>query len=236
MSAILPLKLRDVYVRRRGKTLIGPIDLSLDAGDLTIVLGPNGAGKTTLMRAMHGLQRLSSGSIDYAVPTVAARDAQAFVSQHPIMMRRSLRDNLIYPLKLRGTSRDEATVMAEDWAARIELTHALSQAAPNLSGGEKQKVALARALITKPELVFLDEPCANLDGHATRDIETMLLAERDVGRTLVMSTHDLGQARRLATRVIFMLKGRVHETGTADSFFSTPKTAEAVSFLKGDIV
>ncbi|WP_363322760.1 ABC transporter ATP-binding protein [uncultured Litoreibacter sp.] len=236
MSSILPLTLSNAYVKRRGKTLIGPIDLSIEAAELTIIIGPNGAGKTTLMRAMHGLQRLTSGVLEFACSIDDARQAQAFVPQNPIMMRRSLRNNLIYPLQLRGVSKSAANAQADDWAQRINLRHALDQSAPNLSGGEKQKVAVARALIREPELVFLDEPCANLDGHATRDIETMLLAERAARRTIVMSTHNLGQARRLATRVIFMLGGCVHETGRADAFFDAPQTPEAAAFLTGDIV
>lgn len=236
MNTILPLSLRDASVKRLGKTLIGPIDLTIEAAQLTIVIGPNGAGKTTLMRAMHGLQRLSSGTLEFAAPIDVAREEQTFVSQHPIMMRRSVRDNLMYPLKLRGASTSSAKIIAEGWAKRIDLTHALDQPAPNLSGGEKQKIAVARALIREPELVFLDEPCANLDGRATQDIEAMLLAERDAGRTIVKSTHNLGQARRLASRVVFMLGGCVHETGPAEDFFHTPQTEAAASFLKGDIV
>lgn len=236
VSNILPLKLINAKVSRRGKVLIGPVDLSIPAGGMTIVLGPNGSGKTTLMRAMHGLQRLSEGSVEYATDAKTAREAQAFVSQQPIMMRRSLRDNLTYPLRLLGTPKHAANAKAENWAKRIELSHALERPAPMLSGGERQKVALARALIRAPELVFLDEPCANLDGHSTREIEGILQAERDAGTTLVMSSHDLGQARRLATRVVFMLNGLVHEDTLAKAFFNAPKTAEAAAFLKGDIV
>lgn len=153
-----------------------------------------------------------------------------------IMMRRSVRDNLTYPHEIRGASTSAAKITTEGWAKRINLTHALDQPAPNLSGGEKQKGAVGRVLIREPQLVFLDEPCANLDGRATQDIEAMLLTERDARRTIAMSTHNLGQARRLASRVVFMLGGCVHETGPADDFFHALQTEAAASFLKGDIV
>ena len=105
-----------------------------------------------------------------------------------------------------------------------------------LSGGEQQKLAIARALITDPALVFLDEPTASLDGRAMREIEAILHTAKADGTRLILSTHDMGQARRIADTVVFMLGGKVHETGPANSFFDAPNTPEARAFLKGDIV
>ncbi|MEB8389216.1 ATP-binding cassette domain-containing protein [Rhodobacteraceae bacterium KMM 6894] len=236
VGSLLPLTVRDAEVRRRGQRLIGPIDLVLDGQGVTVLIGPNGAGKSTLLQMMHGINRFSRGTLDWAVPAIEARARQAFVFQTPVMMRRSVQDNLAYPLRLRGASRTEARRAAQAWCARIGLSGAETRAATVLSRGEKQKLALARALITAPELLFLDEPSASLDGRATREIEALLLAAVADGTRVVMATHDMGQARRVARDVIFLRGGLVHETGLAPAFFDAPQTAEARAFLAGDIV
>ncbi|WP_371229688.1 ABC transporter ATP-binding protein [Roseovarius sp. 2305UL8-3] len=236
VSELFPLSVKGALTRRRGKVLVGPVDLELDGQGICVILGPNGSGKTSLLRMLHGIARLHDGTIRWACDTKTARNAQAFVFQQPVMLRRSVVDNLVYPLQMHGMARDQAISMAKDWAARAGLSDMLDRSATVLSGGEKQKVALARALIQNPSLVFLDEPSASLDGRATREIEEILLGCSAAGTRLIMSTHDLGQARRLANRVVFLLNGSVHETGPADSFFDGPKTPEARAFLNGDIV
>lgn len=220
----------------RGKLLVGPIDFMLQHQGITVVIGPNGAGKTTLLHLMHGLQRCSSGSVEWAVPTAQARQKQAFVFQSPIMMRRKVIDSLAYPLRLKGHDKAQARAKAVEFANSCGLAELHDSWAPMLSGGEKQKLSLARALIIQPEVLFLDEPCANLDGSATREIENMLLAEQAKGTHIVMSTHDMGQAKRLAQEVIFMHKGKVFESGSAAGFFAGPSTPEAAAFVNGDIV
>jgi len=236
MVSILPLTLKNATAHMRGKKLVGPVNLTLAREGFTMVIGPNGAGKTTLLRLMHGLQRCSGGAVSWAVPAARARDRQAFVFQSPIMMRRKVVDNLAYPLRLRGMGKAAALEKAESCAADLGLGDLLESWAPMLSGGEKQKLSLARALITAPEILFLDEPCANLDGRATREIEAILKAVQARGTRLVMSTHDMGQARRLATDMVFMLHGSVHEKSGVESFFSAPETPEAKAFINGDIV
>jgi len=223
-------------VRRSGKRILGPVDLTLGADGLTIIIGPNGAGKTTLLKVMHGVERLTSGAVRYGTSAEDARRRQAYVFQTPIMLRRTVRQNLSYPLDLIGTSRVDVREETEHWAQRINLADALDRPATRLSGGEKQKVALARALIRKPELLFLDEPCANLDGRSTREIEEILSEALATGIRIVMTTHDLGQARRLASDAIFLLAGRLHETGPAETFFSAPQLRETQAFFRGDII
>ena len=235
--SILPLRAEGATVRRRGKVLIGPVDLEIDAaGGLSIVLGPNGSGKTSLLRMLHGVERLSGGRIRWDVPLREAQARQAFVFQTPILLRRSVAENLAYPLRLVGTRRAERQARAADWAQRIGLGDALERPAQLLSGGERQKLALARALVRAPQLLFLDEPCANLDGRATREIEEILLRALGQGTRIIMSTHDLGQARRLAQDVMFTYRGRLHETAAAGKFFKSPATAEARAFIRGDIL
>ncbi len=236
VSALFPLSVCGATTRRRGRTFVGPVDLDLDGQGTCVVLGPNGSGKTTLLRLLHGIARLSEGDITWSVDTQTARNAQAFVFQRPVMLRRSVLDNLAYPLRLAGMSKAKARAEAERWGARVGLSDALDLPAPVLSGGEQQKLAIARALIKQPEVLFLDEPTASLDGRATREIETILGDAASDGTKLILATHDMGQARRMAERVVFMLGGRVHETGSAAAFFEGPETSEAQAFLKGDIV
>ena len=236
MVAALPLILTGATLRRQGKTLIGPVDLTLGRIGVTVVIGPNGSGKTSLLRMMHGLQRTADGRVGWSVADAIARERQAYVFQRPIALRRSVLANLMFPLRLRGASRAQAEARARAIADRFDLTAMLAQPAPSLSGGEMQRLALARALITEPEILFADEPCAALDGQATRQIEALLAGTASAGTRLVMATHDMGQARRLASDVIFLLHGRIHETGPAETFFAAPATPEAQAFLNGDIV
>jgi tungstate transport system ATP-binding protein len=139
------LALSKGVVKRRGKVILGPVDLALNAPDITIILGPNGAGKTTLLRVLHGVERLSSGALTLSKPDAQARQEQAYVFQSPIMLRRTVRANLAYPLELIGTAKPVIAQRVETWAERIGLADALDRHAPRLSGGEKQKLALARA-------------------------------------------------------------------------------------------
>ncbi len=236
MSSLFPLSVSGAVARRAGKTLVGPIDLTLGATGITVVIGPNGAGKTSLLQMLHGIARLSTGTIDWACPIEEAQNRQAFVFQRPVMLRRSVLDNIAYPLRVRGMDRKGALRQARDWAARVGLDGMLDRRATVLSGGEQQKLALARALVTQPELLFLDEPCASLDGGAMRDVERILQIAKANGTRLVMSTHDMGQARRMADEVVFLLHGRIHESGPAESFFAGPQTQQGQGFLNGDIV
>lgn len=233
MSALFPLSLKQVLVRRQGKTVIGPLDFVLNSAGATIVIGPNGSGKTTFLRVMHGIERTSGGVVTWAQDDPAKH---AFVFQSPIVMRRTVAENLAYPLQLLKTPKDQIAAAVDHWLVRIGLERSRRSPATRLSGGERQKLAIARALIRRPDVLFLDEPCANLDGHSTREIEALLQETSAAGTQLVMATHDMGQARRLAHDLVFMLDGKIHETGAAAALFNAPGTAELAAFLRGDIV
>ncbi|MEL7280019.1 MAG: ATP-binding cassette domain-containing protein [Pseudomonadota bacterium] len=233
---MFPLRVRGAKSSRRGAVLVGPVDLDITGEGTTVVVGPNGSGKTSLLALLHGTNRLTGGEILWSQPMMEARAAQAFVFQRPVMLRRSVIDNIAYPLLVRGIGRKAGLSQARDWAVRVGLGAMLDRPARSLSGGEQQKLALARAMIGAPKLLFLDEPCAALDGRATREIETILKEVRADGTHLILSTHDLGQARRLGDDIVFMLRGQVHETAKAADFFTAPHTAEAAAFLRGDIV
>ncbi|RKF16985.1 ATP-binding cassette domain-containing protein [Roseovarius spongiae] len=236
MVEMLPLVATGVTVTRRGKRLIGPVDLNIEGDGVTVVIGPNGAGKTTLLQALHGITRLNAGTVRWACPATQARRAQAFVFQTPVMLRRSVLENLIYPLRAGGMARKAALALGREWCGRIGLGAAEGRPATVLSRGEKQKLAIARALIIEPAVLFLDEPSASLDGGATREVETLIETAAKGGTRVILSTHDMGQARRLARDAVFLLRGRVHERGPAPEFFHSPGTAQARAFLAGDIV
>ncbi|KIN75441.1 Tungstate ABC transporter, ATP-binding protein TupC [Sulfitobacter guttiformis KCTC 32187] len=233
---LFPLTVRGAQTVRRGRVLVGPVDLDLTGAGATVVMGPNGSGKTTLLRLLHGAARLTAGQIKWASDEGYARTQQGFVFQRPVMLRRTVLENLMYPLRMRGVGKADAQLQAREWGERVGLADLLDRAAPHLSGGEQQKLALARAMITQPQVLFLDEPTAALDGRATREIEAVLHAAKASGMQLILSTHDLGQAKRLADEVVFMLHGRVHEHSTARNFFDAPKSLQARAFLRGDIV
>ncbi|MBT0958706.1 ATP-binding cassette domain-containing protein [Alphaproteobacteria bacterium KMM 3653] len=236
MVRVLPVELRGAVVRRRGRAILGPVDLTLAGEGLTCVLGPNGAGKTTLLRVMHGIERLSGGTVGYGLPEREALRRQGFVFQAPIVLRRTVAENLAYPLRLAGAGRADAARACADWGGRIGLGAVLDQPAQRLSGGEKQMLALGRALISGPDLLFLDEPCASLDGRATAAIEGLLRAARESRTRIIMATHDLAQARRLADEVIFLRNGQVERHCAAEAFFAAPQSAAEEAFLKGDIL
>lgn len=233
---ILPLTLDGIEVRRAGRVILGPLDLRVEDSGPLVVIGPNGSGKSTLLRVCHGITRPTRGTATWSVSRAEADLAQAFVFQTPILLRRTALENVIYPLTLRGEAKKNARARAAQMLDDVGLGPMASLRASVLSGGEKQKLALARALVTRPQVLFLDEPTASLDGRSTREIEAILTQARTQGTKLVMATHDLGQARRIAAHVTFLLNGKIVESTPAAEFFAGPRTAAAQAFLKGDIV
>ena len=233
MSAILPLRLEDVSFTAGGRTIIERATLSLEAGPSTIILGANGAGKSVLMRLMHGLLAPTTGRIAWSGE--GARRRQAMVFQRPVMLRRSAIANVAYVLEVAGVPAAERERLAADALGEVGLRNVAQRAARVLSGGEQQRLALARAWALHPEVLFLDEPTANLDPGATREIETIIKAFDAAGTKIVMSTHSLGQARRLGDEVIYLHQGRVLERAPIDRFFPHPASAEAAAFVKGEV-
>ena len=221
---MLPLAMDAVAFR----DIIRPTTLEIGAGPSTIILGANGAGKSVLMRLMHGLLAPSAGTVLWQGP-----GRQAMVFQRPVMLRRSALANVVYALELAGTPDAERTAM--DALEEVGLSHVAQRPARVLSGGEQQRLALARAWALHPEVLFLDEPTASLDPHATREIERVIQAFDAAGTKIVMATHNLGQAQRLGDEVIYLHEGRVLERAPVEVFFSRPATAEAAAFIKGEL-
>lgn len=233
MNGILPLRLEEVSYVAGGRTIIERVDLSLEAGASTIVLGANGAGKSVLMRLMHGLLAPSAGRVRWNEN--GARRRQAMVFQRPVMLRRSALANVVYALEAAGVAAAERAGLAREALAEVGLAHVAARPARVLSGGEQQRLALARAWALHPEVLFLDEPTASLDPGATREIESVIRAFDAAGTKIVMSTHSLGQARRLGDEVIFLHQGRVAERAPVQAFFKQPASAEAAAFIKGEL-
>src|SRR5437660_2734021 len=235
-GAILPLRLADVSFAAGGRTIIDRVSLEIETGPSTIILGANGAGKSVLMRLMHGLLKPSSGRIDWNAPErPGARRKQAMVFQRPVMLRRSAYANVAYALKIAGIPEPRRAALVREALESVGLSHLARRSARVLSGGEQQRLALARAWALHPEVLFLDEPTANLDPGAVREIETVIKAFDAAGTKIVMATHNLGQARRLGDEVIYLQAGRVMERAPIEEFFAHPATAEAAAFMKGEV-
>ena len=233
--SILPLRLEGVGYDVGGKTLLSDISLAVDPGRRLVVMGANGAGKSLLLRLCHGLIAPTAGRCIWADGSISAH-AQAMVFQRPILLRRSVAANLDYPLALRGLSRQARRATVARTLDRFGLGPLADRPARLLSGGEQQRLALARAWSMQPEVLFLDEPTSALDPSATRIIEEMLMGFSAEGITIVLTTHNLGQARRLAEDVAFLHRGRLIEHRPAADFFAGPAAPEARAFLAGDLI
>lgn len=237
-QSILPLKAERVKVVRKGRALLDLAAITVSGQGLSVIMGPNGAGKSLLLRILAGLVEPDSGRISWgtAAPNRRQRSRLGFVFQKPVLLRRSALANVIYPLKAAGLSRAQARERADQALAKARLAHLAERPARVLSGGEQQRLALARALALEPEVLFLDEPTASLDPASTLAIEEMIRAARASGTRSLLVSHDPGQARRLADEVIFMHHGQVIERGPAEAFFEQPRTREAAAYLAGEIL
>jgi len=233
--SVLPLKLDSLSFAVRDTVLIDRISMMVRPQRRLFVLGPNGAGKSLLLRLCHGLITPTAGRIIWADPERAPR-AQGMVFQRPVLLRRSVLANLIHALRLRGIGRRTARRRSEAALDRFGLRDLATRPARLLSGGEQQRLAMARAWVLQPQVLFLDEPSSQLDPAVTRLIENMITDFSAEGMTIVMTTHDLGQARRLADDVVFLHRGRLLESSPAESFFDRPSTAEARAFLDGELL
>lgn len=238
-ATLLPLNLAQVCFEAGGQQLINDVSLSFAPGPPTIILGPNGAGKSLLLRLCHGLLKPSSGQVLWQGSAAQNADllrfGQAMVFQKPVLLRRSVVANVEFPLKLRGMPRRQRRERAMAALEHVGLAALAERPARVLSGGEQQRLALGRAWALAPQILFLDEPTAALDPNATRQVEEIIAGISQSGSKIVMTTHDLGQARRLASDVIFLHRGRLAERSPAAEFFNQPSSEAAQAFLNGDL-
>jgi tungstate transport system ATP-binding protein len=238
VEPVLPLTLRDLTYTVGNETLLQNIHLDVAGGGITVILGPNGAGKSLLLRLMHGLLEQSSGTISFGgqamTPLVQRR--QAMVFQKPVLLRRSVAANLSYVLKVHGVAFSGRRAQVANLLRDGGLDHKSGQAARTLSGGEKQRLAVIRAMASAPEILFLDEPTSSLDPAATEAIEALITVAALAGTKIIIVTHDLGQAKRLADDVVFCHQGKIAEHTLASRFFEAPVSEAAGGFLAGKLI
>ncbi len=236
-EAALPalLSARGLCFDAGGKRLIDGVDIDIRAGRRTVVTGANGAGKSLLLRLLHGLIRPTEGEVLWQGRPLdrEGRRAQAMVFQRPVLLRRSVRANLRFALAVRGLRGRERAAREAEAMERSRLGGMANRPARVLSGGEQQRLAVARALACAPGLLFLDEPTANLDPGATHAIERLVAEAHESGVAIVLVTHDIGQARRLGDDLVFLHGGRVVETGRAQDVLDAPRSDAARAWLRG---
>jgi tungstate transport system ATP-binding protein len=234
MSALFPLRLADVHYRPNGHLVLQGVDLELSGEGISVVLGPNGAGKSVLLRTLCGLIAPTAGRIRWGeggLPTAGV----AMVFQHPMMLRDTVLANVSLALRPLGVGRRERLARSRAMLERIGLADRARDSARHLSGGEQQRLALGRAWLTQPRLLLLDEPTASLDPSGVEAVERIIREIRTEGAKVVMTTHNLGQATRLADDVVFLSAGRVREHSPVQRFFARPASPEARLFIKGEL-
>lgn len=235
-SSDLPILFAGVDLRRGTTVILRGLSFTISAGPPTVLIGPNGAGKSTLLRAAMGLIAPTSGGITWGGRQVPSPTGRAIVFQRPVMLRRSCAGNLAYALAAAGVVGADHKSRLADLLRIVGLEAVADRPARKLSGGEQQRLALARALARNPTVLFLDEPTASLDPAATKAIEDLVRTVSETGVKVVMATHDLGEARRLAGEILLLHRGELIESRPAQKFFADPMTDAAKRFISGDLL
>jgi tungstate transport system ATP-binding protein len=237
-DGILPLQVRDLAYDAGGTRLVDGLSFDLAGGGLHVLVGPNGAGKSLTLRLLHGLLTPTAGAVLWngRPPDRRVRLRQAMVFQKPVVLRRSVRANVTYALRAHGVSRRERAQRTDAVLAKAGLDHVAERPARVLSGGEQQRLAVARAWAVRPEVLFLDEPTANLDPAATQTVEALIGDIRSQGTTILIATHDMGQVRRLGDEVLFLHRGRLQERSDAATFFAAPRSEAGRAYLAGRLL
>jgi len=233
---MLPLIVENLRFTGQHDPIIKGVNFSLNDAGVTVVMGPNGAGKSVLLRLLHGLLKVNSGQILWNGTGLneALRKRQSLLFQRPVLLRRSVLANLRFVLKQRHISADDETCL--NLLSRVQLDHVAYRSARHLSGGEQQRLALARSLALKPEVLLMDEPAASLDPVSTKMIETIVRDQRANNTKVIFVTHDVSQAHRVADDVLFLHHGEVLEHTSASTFFEQPQSTQARQYLSGEIV
>ncbi len=235
-NPLLPLKTTDLCFDINGKRIIDQVDLAITSDGISVILGPNGAGKSVLLRLLHGLLKPARGEVLWRGRHIddTLRKRQALVFQRPVLMRRSVADNIRFAIALR--SFPDAKHRLDRALELAGLTSQAYQPARALSGGEQQRLAIARALAIDPDVLILDEPSSNLDPGATLAIEQLIETARVEGKKVILVTHDLNQAKRIADEIIFIHHGRIIEQTPSPLFFNNPTSNHGRSYLDGGLL
>lgn len=234
---VLPLQIKNLHITKNGNTLINDITLSIESNEATVILGPNGAGKSLFLRTAHGLETPNQGSLDWNSHIPKPQHSwRAYIFQKPVLLRRSVYANLEYVLSLHNIAKSEHDTLIESALEHTGLRQLADRSARVLSGGEQQRLNIARAWVLQPKVILLDEPTAELDPNGTAAIEQLIKKIAQQGTKIIMSTHDLGQAHRLANDIVFLHQGRLVEHTPANSFFEQPQTKIAQNFIAGKLL
>ncbi len=225
------VRVENLHYRARGKPLLNGLSFALDGTSVTVVMGPNGAGKTLLLRLLCGLEDPDQGSIQ-----LPPKARTALVLQKPVLLRRSVRANLFHAFKVYGISRSKWSGLADELLVLGNLDERADHPARRLSGGEQQRLSLVRALAARPEILLLDEPTASLDPRSTLAIERLIRGAADQGAKIILISHNLGQAKRLADEILFLNAGKLVEQGAAQQVLENPVSSEAQAYMAGDLV
>lgn len=231
---MFPLRIAGLRFAPEGRAVLNGVDLELSGEGISVILGPNGAGKTVLLRLLAGLLPADGGSVDWG--GAASPDGRlAMVFQQPMLLRMSVFTNVEFALRPQALSAAERRARTEAVLERVGLAHRARDCARLLSGGERQRLALARAWAMRPRLLLLDEPTASLDPSATEQVERIVREIRTEGAKVLMTTHNLGQATRLADDIVFLADGCVQEHAPAQRFFARPHSPAARAYLQGEL-
>lgn len=233
-SHMFPIVVKNLSLEINKKILLNNLTCELTAHGITVIMGPNGAGKSLFVRCLHGLTKLTNGGILYGnLPVGAAtRGRQSMVFQSPKLLRRSVIENLRFVANLNKKNNQNLLELLK----KTELSLLKDQHVSTLSGGEKQRLSLARALVSNPEILFLDEATSSLDPRSVSIIEELMEEIKLKNVKIILITHDVNQAKRIADDIIFMNNGEIRETRLANDFFADPHSQEAKAFLKGDLI
>jgi tungstate transport system ATP-binding protein len=231
---MFPLRIAGLRFAPEGREVLAGVDLELSGEGISVILGPNGAGKTVLLRLLAGLLPAAGGTVDWGGETFPA-GRLAMVFQQPMLLRLSVFTNVEFALRPQALDAAGRRARTAEVLERVGLAYRARDCARLLSGGERQRLALARAWAMRPRLLLLDEPTASLDPTATEAVETIIREIRTDGAKVLMTTHNLGQATRLADDIIFLADGRVQEHEPAHRFFARPQSLAARAFLQGEL-
>jgi len=234
---VLPLQIKNLQITKKGNPLLNDLTLSIDSDDVTVILGPNGAGKSLLLRSAHGLETLSKGNLQWNAHIPQPQHSwRAYIFQKPVLLRRSVRANLEYVLSIHNITKSDYASLIDTALEHTGLSQLADRHARVLSGGEQQRLNIARAWVLQPKVILLDEPTAELDPNGTAAIERLIKTIAQQGTKIIMSTHDLGQAHRLANDIVFLHQGRLVEHTPANTFFEQPQTKIAQDFIAGKLL
>ena len=236
-TKILPLGIKEVSLEISGRRFIKDISTEFSRGGVSVIIGPNGAGKSLFLKLCHGIITPTSGEVVWK--GFMGRDCkkyQAMMFQRPTILRRSVIENLLHPLKCRKVMKSERELRVRELLDQTGLSRLARVSARKLSVGEQQRLALARAWLLRPEVLFLDEPSASLDPSGTHALEGIIHTIEKSGTKVIMTTQDLGQAKRLGRDILFLYRGRLLERATASKFFDSPENDLAQAFLKGELL